>query len=189
LIYADRRRFLFIALSAALLWSQDRADGANPRFPDLARRPFVVVYSLAPGAAIKAGVQALTDTGAQIFASSNLNERNSGRSAFGGSVPFPRTVRVTWREGVTTGEYWTTGTVVFDRTIQVAERIPTNVFHLAKGSKRFIKLQFRIKDDAVLLAWSVDERRQGGYVELMHDGDFRDPTMYNGIMVDPGWEK
>ena len=157
---------------------------------DRSRTPFVVEYELAPEAKEKWGVRGLTDSGAEIFGSALLNHRNSGRNAFGGSVPFPRSVRVTWREGVTEGEYWTTGTVVGDHAIDVAARIPDAVFAMASSRPhRFVKLQFRIKDSTVLFAWSVDESVGGGYVELMHDGDFRDATMKDGVMTDPGWER
>ena len=147
-------------------------------------------YDLAPGAATKSGVQAVTDTGSQIFASSTMDERTGGLSAFGGTVRFPRWVRVTWRDGVTPGHYWTTGTVVGDYQVEVLDRIPAEVFALARAApRRAIKLQFRVKDDGVLLAWSVEEHVKGGYVDLLHGGDFKRATLFNGKVIDPGWQK
>ena len=180
----NRRRFA-IALCATVMSATGCAS------PDkLDRTPFVVEYSLGPGAAKKTGLQALTNTGAQIFASATLSERNSGWSGFGGTVSFPRWVRVTWREGVTPGEYWTTGTVVADHTIDVRSRIPPAFYETAKNRPgRVIKLQFRIKDDAVLFAWCVQEDSGGGHVDILNDGDFKKPTIFNGVVTDPGWER
>lgn len=163
---------------------------ADPAGLDRSRTPFVVAHSLAPDASPKTGVQAITNTGAQIFANAILDHQTSGHSGFGGTVSFPTSVRVTWREGVTSGLYWTTGTVVGDYTVDVRNRIPAKFFEMAKAApKRVVKLQFRIKDDKVLFAWCVQETRGTYYVDILHDGDFKKPTIVDGVVTDPGWER
>ena len=155
---------------------------------DRSGTPFVIEHSLSPDASTKTGVQGITNTGAQIFANAILDHRTSGHSGFGGTVPFPTSVRITWRERVTPGLYWTTGTVVGDHTVDVRTRVPAKFFEMAKAApRRVIKLQFRIKDDDVLFAWCVQEDSGGGYVDILHDGDFKKPTIFNGVVTDPGW--
>ena len=154
----------------------------------------VVVYKLAPGASEKIGVQALNDVGNQMFATASMSERGGGgTSSVGGSnMSFPRWVRVTWREGVESGKYWTSGKVVGDYTVEVLSRIPAEIFtYVAAASGRAIVLRFRLKDDGVLLAWDVQESSSNGYgwSYKMHGGDFLDAKMYNGKVIDPGWQK
>jgi hypothetical protein len=182
----NTRRRIVITLGAAMATLAGCANAGSDRL----RTPFVVDYHLAPGAAEKPGLLAVTDTGARIFASAVMSERNPGLSSFGGTVRFPQWVQVTWREGVTPGEYWTTGTVVGSYRVDVLNRIPAEVFALAKAEpNRAIKLQFRVKDNGVLLAWTVEEHRKGGYVDILHGGDFKRATLYNGKVIEPGWEK
>jgi hypothetical protein len=187
------RRILCLSLCPLLLCPAGCAHSlADTGLPDRSRTPFLVEYSLAPNANSKIGVVALTNTGARIFGSSTLNHLNSGLSGFGGTVSFPATVRVTWREGVTPGLEWTTGTVVGDYTVDVRARIPAKFFEMAKAApNRVIKLQFRIKDEAVLFAWCVQEKSKlgGGYSDILNDGDFKNPTVFNGVVVEPRWEK
>ena len=131
----------------------------------------VIVHELAQGAANKEGLQGITETGAQLFASSILNPRNKDTGTYAGAT-IPRWVRVTWREGTTPGERWTTGKVVGDYTVQVLSRIPREAFDLARaGRKRFLVLTFRIRDDGVDFGWMV--RLQDGvpFVTLMQGGD------------------
>jgi hypothetical protein len=182
----NTRRQLVMALGASIAALAACANAGS----DQSKTPFVVEYQLAPGATEKSGLLAVTDTGARIFASSTQTERNPGLSSFGGTVRLPRWVQVTWREGVTPGEYWTTGTVVGSYRVEVLSRITAEAFSLVQaGPGRSIKLQFRIKDNGVLLAWTVQEHRTGGYLDLLHDGDFRKATLDNGKVIDPGWEK
>ena len=98
---------------------------------ELKTQGFILEYDLAPGASQKEGVDARTDRGIEIFGPSILNKKNGGESSFGGTVSFPRWVRVTWRKDTTPGERWTTGTVVGDYTVEVLSRIPQAAFELA----------------------------------------------------------
>ncbi|GEM_PF-6014483 len=185
------RRQMLITLGTSLASLTGCANARDAEsMLDRSKTPFVVQYDLAPGAAEKSGLQAVTDTGARIFASSTLDERNGGLSSFGGTVRFPRWVQVTWREGVTPGLYWTTGTVVGSYRVEVLSRIPAELFSQAQAApNRAIKLHFRVKDDGVLLAWSIEEHVKNGFVEFLHDGDFKKPKFDNGKLVDPGWQK
>ena len=131
----------------------------------------VIVHELAPGAANKEGIQGITEAGAQLFASSILNPRNKDTGTYAGAT-IPRWVRVTWRENTTPGDRWTTGKVVGDYKVQVLSRIPREAFDLARaGSKRFLVLTFRIRDDGVDFGWMI--RLQDGvpFVTLMKGGD------------------
>ena len=132
----------------------------------------VVEESLAPGAAVKEGIQGISDTGRQMFASARLNSRNSSTSSYGAAT-IPRWVRVTWREGTTPGERWTTGQVIGDYTVPVLERIPKEAFELAKsGRKQPLVLRFRIRDDGVDFGWMVRLQDGAPFKVLMRGGDF-----------------
>lgn len=153
---------------------------------DKSRTPFVVVSALAPGAKPKSGLEAVTNTGARIFAKAELNERGGSTSSFGGTVPFPQWVQVRWREGVTEGQYWTTGEIVGNFRVEVMSRIPDDLFAQAKAAPgRTIALHFLVTDDGVLLAWAIQE--QGDPRRLSYGGDFKLPTYQDGKMVDPGY--
>ncbi len=153
----------------------------------------MVRNSAIPAMAKKVGVEGITDAGNVIIASASLERNAKSVSSYGGGskMTFPRWVRVTWREGVARGQYWTTGTVVGDHTVKVLERIPADVFSYVNAKAgRAIVLHFRIKDDCVLLAWDVRDSTANGieWVYLMHGGDFLDPKRFNGKIIDPGWE-
>jgi hypothetical protein len=136
----------------------------------------VVKYELAPGAADKEGVRAVSDTGSELFGPAILGATNNGVSASGcgANMAFPRRVHVTWRKNTTPGLYWTTGTVVGDYTVHVRGRIPDAVFEYAAAEPgRAVVLSFRLQDDGVQFAWEVQERYpQGGFFYTNHGGDF-----------------
>jgi hypothetical protein len=154
-------------------------------------RGLVVVVNLAPGAATKVALAASTDTGAHVAMPSTLTPINGGTGSYGGrTMDLPRWVRFTWREGVLPGQYETTGTIVGDYRVEVRSRIPSAVLeHIAAARGRTLVLRFRVKDDGVLLAWDVRQSSANGqgWNYAMHGGDFRDPTVDNGKVVDPGW--
>lgn len=156
----------------------------------------VVMDRLAPGASTKEGIQAISDSGHHLFGHSHLNSSNGAVSSYGGRS-IPRWVRVTWRRGVTDflgdryGRY-TTGTVVGDYTVLIQERIPQEVIkYVTAAPRRALVLRFRVKDDAVLLAWDVQQDTPTGYGwdYVMHGGDFKDPKLFNGKVVEAGWER
>ncbi len=43
----------------------------------------------------------------------------------------------------------------------------------------------------MLLAWDVQASIPNGqgWNDSMHGGDFLDPKLYNGQVIDPGWER
>lgn len=197
------KRKILIVL-AMLPWLAACAQTDKPQTDrELKGMGMVVVYGLAPDASKKVGVDALTDAGNNLFGSAVLSHRNGGESSSGGgNMSFPRWVRVSWREGVEPGKYWTTGKVVGDYTVEVLSRIPVEIFtYVAAARGRAIVLRFRLKDNGVLLAWDVQETLpipgcRPSYGETctalhykMHGGDFLDAEMYNGKVIDPGWEK
>ncbi|WBL62841.1 hypothetical protein [Thauera sp. WB-2] len=126
----------------------------------------VIRYELAKGAEEKPGLLAVSDTGSQLFASATLSSRNSGNLSFAGAS-VPNWVRVTWRTAIygklisSTGRVTDTldfGEIIGDYKVEIASRIPAEVLRYAsRGRGRAIYLVFRIKDDGVLLSWSVQE--------------------------------
>jgi len=170
-------RLVLILTLASICLAACAQTGKPQTDRELKGMGMVVEYMLAPGIRDKQGVQALNDTGNQMFVSSNLNPKNGGISSFGGgtNMSFPRWVRVTWRENTTPGERWTTGTIAGDYTVEVLSRIPPDVFrYVAAAPGRVIVLKFRLKDDDVLFAWAVQETSANGHawVYKMAGGDF-----------------
>ena len=171
------KRRTCLTMFAMLPWVGASAIGNDgARNVEMRGIGLVIVHELAQGAANKEGIQGITETGAQLFASSTLNPKNRATGTYAGAT-IPRWVRVTWREGMTafltdkTGHY-ATGKVVGDYTVQVLSRIPREAFDLARaGRKRFLVLTFRIRDDGVDFGWMV--RLQDGvpFVTLMQGGD------------------
>lgn len=203
------KKAILMALALTTWLSACAYTGKPQTDRDLKGMGMVVVYKLAEDASEKSGVQALNQAGNQMFASAVLNPRNGGVSSIGGNskMSFPRWVRVTWREGTDIrSDYknggWIGGKVAGDYTIEVLSRIPAELFEYVSAARgRAIVLRFRLKDNGVLLAWDVQEtlpipgctRSYGETCTAlhykMHGGDFLDPEMYNGKMLDPGWEK
>lgn len=182
-----------------LAWLTACAQTGKPQTDrELRGMGMVVMYALAPGASEKKGVNAITDAGNRLFGPATLNSKNGGKNSVGGSkMSFPRWVRVTWREGPGIEMDWKNGgwkggRVIGDYTVEVLRRIPDEVFAYASAAHgRAIVLRFRLKDDGVLLAWDVQESSPNGqgWLYTMHGGDFLDPTIYNGKVIDPGWQK
>lgn len=134
----------------------------------------------------------VSDTNRRIEAPSLLSPKNNSILSFsGGGMPVPKTVHVTWREGVTSSrkgrDPWIGGTIVGDYTIEVASRIPDEVLDSIRKEGGALRLKFRLKDDGVLLGWDI-ERPGGGISRYsMAGGDFREAYIFNGKVVDPGW--
>lgn len=166
----------------------------------MARPSFGVTvhYDSLQGSAIKYGIEAISDSGSQLFGPSALpGGSGGGTSAFAGAG-LPKWVRVTWREGDFIQRYdpvnksqWTGGKIIGDYKIEVASRVPQDVQEYAsQGKGRAIYLQFRIHDEGVLLAWAVEESLPGGGGRRysLHGGDFkRRQTDINGKVVEKGW--
>lgn len=153
----------------------------------------VIAYEVMLGSAEKRGVDAITDEGRRLFGPAGMRpptapgrvDGSGGVSSFvGASVP--KWVDVSWREGKfvldkwnpETKTLWKGGTVVAKHRLQIASRIPPEVLKYASGGRsRAIYLIFRLKDDGVLLAWSVQESVRhpsggSGYVFSLFGGDF-----------------
>ena len=166
----------------------------------------VINSGLAKGATPKYGINAISDTGNIIFASSAyLPNAMSTASIGGGSkMSFPRWVRVTWRQGpgihYDQGVFFG-GTVIGDYSIEVLSRIPEEISaYVGAARGRVIVSRFRVKDDGVLLAWHVQETVThpgggSGLVASMHGGDFpcetspnqSHPTCTEGRLEDAPW--
>jgi hypothetical protein len=182
----QRRLILVWSVLSLLTSACSSAMGNGPR-PSFG---IVVVNAAARGASIKEGVQGVDENGKQLFAASHLNQKNGGNSSYGGAG-LPRWVQVNWRKDAQPGKYWTTGTVVGDYKVEVASRIPSDVQKYASEKPgRAIRLKFQIRDDAVLLAWDVQEsppEGRGGWLFSMPGGDFEDDEVDNGKLVKKGW--
>ena len=180
-----------ICASLIFITACSSASGIGPR-PGFG---MIVVSELAPGSAVKNGVHATTDTGRYLFAPSRMSGNGQQNGSFVGESA-PARVRVTWREGnivQASQGGWDGGTIVGDYTIEVASRIPAEVMKYAsEGKGRAIRLVFRVKDDGVLLAWSVQESYDGFRVYSYWGGDFPcDPVVGDGagLLCTPGFYK
>jgi len=187
-----RRRGVLAGAASAVLGACSQAPGVRPSFG------IVVDYDLLPGAAMKHGVAALSDTGVSLFSPAVLRQRTSvhgssgGRNAYSGRE-LPRWVRITWRSPDFDMDFhnggWKGGTLLGDHRIEVASRIPRETLAYASAVHgRALRLIFWLTDDGVLLGWDVQEPPDGTtWRYALHGGDFVEPEVYNGKLVRPGW--
>lgn len=171
----------------------------------------VIRYESVPGTTEKYGINAVTDQGKRLFGPAALPPpekigQGGGTSSYGG-MDVPRWVRVTWRTPIhgkkfipSIGNVIDTldfGEIVGDYKVEIASRIPAEVLRYAsRGRGRAIYLVFRIKDDGVLLSWSVQESYGGLWSYSLHGGDFpcdpisphaTRPTCTSGYLKDAPW--
>jgi hypothetical protein len=192
------RRHIALML-AGLLTSLSACSNSRARLftDERSRTPFVVESLLYGPASPKSGLKAITDSGIEIFGKAELNNRGVSLSSFGGSIPFPKWVQVTWRKPIinkrisSTGATYETldfGDIVGNYRVEVLSRIPEELFTQASAAPgRTIKLHFLMKDDGVLLAWSIQEMKPGYAIqELFYGGDFRRPNG-DGKVLSVGW--
>jgi hypothetical protein len=134
-----------------------------------------------------------TDSGKYIAAPSLISSRGGGVFFFGGdTLPIPKAVRITWREGDAKytgngGEPWVGGTIIGDYTIEVASRIPDEVLDTVRKDGGSLRIKFRLADEGVLFGWDIDRGRQAKEQYVMAGGDFREAEIYNGKVVRKGW--
>jgi len=93
---------------------------------------------------------------------------------------------------------WVGGTLMGDYTTTVAERIPREVFEYMRKNGGSLRLKIRVVDGAVLVGWDVEKYvpvegwkpgdGDSGFHYYMAGGDFREDRVYNGKIVEPGWE-
>jgi hypothetical protein len=122
-----------------------------------------------------------------------------------GSMPVPKFVRATWRTGKyernSTRDGWNGGTIIGDYTVPAAERIPDEILDDIRTNGGALRLKIRLKDNGLLIGWDVEKRlpkpgcKAGpldsclGLHYLLPGGDFREAQIFNGKVIDPGWEK
>lgn len=156
----------------------------------------------------KTFIKILTETGAAIASPAGLNNLGHQNLSFtGNSLPIPKSVHVTWREGATAawgkngGIDWTDGRVLGDYTVPVASRIPEEVLDYIRVwrfpkqvTQRVLRIKLRLMDDGVLLGWDVEETQCHpehldwcSLVYPMAGGDFKEAQIYNGKVVERGW--
>lgn len=165
----------FISLALLLPWlsgcqasQQGQQPGAQMSDADLIRkfRGISGVTVVNDALNEKRFITITTDTGRSIEAPSGLGPKGKSRLSFSGdSLPVPKTVRVKWREGVTSNttgvDPWLGGTVVGDYTIEVAQRVPQELIDdLRRDPRGGLRIKFRLADDGVLFGWDI-ERRPG----------------------------
>ena len=166
-------------------------EPSAPRFGSLRldanpEKTFVVIYD---------------DKGRQFAGAARLNKQVVVND-HGGSRAIPRSIRATWRTGrpyLTRKGTWTGGTVMGEYTATVAERIPPEVFDYMRRHGGSLRLKIRLVDDAVLVGWDVEKYvpiegwkpgdGDSGFHYYMAGGDFREDKVFNGKIVEPGWER
>ena len=150
----------------------------------------------------KDGTVVMSETGRIIDAAGSLSLDSSRESTYtNNSLPVPKTVRITWREGKIEYQWkgaWTGGVIVGDYTVPVASRIPDDVLNYVKNTGGALRIKIRIVDDGVLIGWDVErslpipgctEKRGCTALHyLLAGGDFRERRPgYDGI-PDSGWQ-
>ena len=136
----------------------------------------VLHYNLEAGSTERFQMQAHTNTGYRLFGSSHFDQGNPGTLST--ATAMPESVHFTWythRDPVT---YALHDTHKVSHHIPVAGRIPESVIRYAMADKgRAVFLTFRLHDQGVKLAWSVQEAVRHpdagvGWVYSLHGGDF-----------------
>jgi len=148
----------------------------------------------------KDGITIYDEKGQQLDAAARLSKKIVGNSS-GGERRIPRAIRATWRTGdfrMTSEGTWVGGTLMGDYTTTVAERIPREVFEYMRKNGGSLRLKIRVVDGAVLVGWDVEKYvpvegwkpgdGDSGFHYYMAGGDFREDRVYNGKIVEPGWE-
>jgi len=146
-----------------------------------------------------------SETGNSISGASLLSLDNVKNQTYtDNSMPIPKSVRATWREGAVQYQgqgVWTGGTVVGDYTVPVAERIPDDVLDYIRKNGGALRLKIRLKDDGILIGWDVEKSlpipgcKPGEDLTctaihyLLPGGDFRERRPSYGGVPDPGWQK
>ena len=147
----------------------------------------------------KHGITITSETGSRVASPGTLRLNKVDHrdfSTYRGPLPIPKSIRVTWRQG----EYrymdhggWTGGTVLGDYTVPVAERIPDDVLDYVRNHTAALRLKIRLKDDGVLIGWDVEDwyAVAGGrtFRHVLAGGDFREDKIFNGKVIEPGWQK
>ena len=149
----------------------------------------------------KTGVLITDEHGRRLAAAARLSKKIVSNN-HGGSRAIPRSIRATWRTGqfaVTSEGTWTGGTVMGDYTATVAGRIPPAVFDYLRKHGGSLRLKLRIVDGAALVAWDVEKHvpvegwkpgdGDSGFHYYMASGNFREDKVFNGKIVEPGWER
>jgi hypothetical protein len=142
----------------------------------------------------KEGVTITTETGGYIDSPGLLGPGGSANIV--SSRPIPKAVRATWRVGKFEqkpgGGGWNGGTIIGDYTVPVAERIPDDILDYIRKNGGALRLKIRLKDDGVLIGWDVEERYTTQYGRgvrwVLPGGDFREAQIFNGKVIDPGWQ-
>ena len=137
--------------------------------------------------------------------------RGAGQETFTGAMYIPKTIRVEWRTGNVSvrkdengrSNYHSMGfeggTILGDYTVPVIGRIPDEVLDYIRNKGGALRLKIRLKDDGVLIGWDVEESvpirnwkagdgAKSAIRYVMPGGDFREAQIYNGKVIDPGWE-
>jgi len=148
----------------------------------------------------KEGITIYDEKGQGLGAAALLSKNVVGNIS-GGERRIPRAIRATWRTGdyrLTSEGTWVGGTLMGDYTTTVAERIPREVFDYMRKNGGSLRLKIRVVDGAVLVGWDVEKYvpvegwkpgdGDSGFHYYMAGGDFREDRVYNGKIVEPGWE-
>jgi hypothetical protein len=149
----------------------------------------------------KGGVTITSETGRTIDAPGSLSLKNVFHLTYtSGSVPVPKSIRATWREGNFTSmgnALWNGGTIIGDYTVPVAERIPDDFLDFIRANGGALRLKIRLVDDGILIGWDIEQRipirssdpKAGNYLNYaLPGGDFCEAQFNKDTrQLDPGW--
>lgn len=202
----ERRAFLGLAAGVVMLPACGRELSADERLSHKFRGVGGVVLWI-HAIPHKTYVQVTDEAGRVLTAPAGLGSGGDVLSFVGPKFPIPRSVRAVWKIGAHSAWgpdgniAWEGGTVAGDYTIPVAERIPNEILDDIRAKGGALRIKLRIKDGGILLGWDIERgrpmseaeaRRCGDECvrELIYEqagGDFREATIENGRVVQPGW--
>ncbi|MHB1232049.1 MAG: hypothetical protein ACYCZQ_05645 [Burkholderiales bacterium] len=176
----------------------DALSSEEKRLHESLKKKFRGIYGLVlriDATSPKHGVTITNEKDQMVSAAATLGPENIDNQTYtDNSMPVPKTVRATWREGQFKSVYgggWKDGNIIGDYTVPVAERIPDSILDYIRKNGGALRLKIRLKDDGILIGWDVEEWYTTQYGRglrwVLPGGDFQEAEIFNGKVVRKGW--
>ena len=201
----ERRCFMLLAslsLLAGCTTGKKKAVGRSNEDP--LQKKFRGIYGVVlrnDATSPKKGVMITSETGRYIESPALLSlDAVHNLTYTDNSMPIPRTVRATWREGdaryVGQG-VWEGGTIIGDYTVPVAERIPDVILDDIRKKGGALRIKIRLADDGILIGWDIERSVPIPNCKIgagetcqavqyfLPGGDFCEPRVFEGQR---GWQ-
>jgi len=164
---AMESRFFLLLVSLSLLagCTTAKSEAAGKANEDPLQRKFRGIYGVVlrtDATSPKKAIMITSETGRYIESPALLSlDAVHNLTYTDNSMPIPRTVRATWRQGdvryVGQG-VWEGGTIIGDYTVPVAERIPDAILDDIRKNGGALRIKIRLADDGILIGWDVERR-------------------------------